>query len=261
MDASEQWFETFFAQFPELGATWGDQQRNCRETDFIEKATGLSPPAKVLDVPCGWGRISLELSRRGYDVTGIDMMERYVAAASQAAKQEGLKITFRQGDMRELPAEAAFDAVVCWFGSFGYFDDEGNAAFARAACGALRPGRKLLIDTVTVETLLPKFRQRDFSRRDDGFLLQERSFDIRTGRINATWTHIRDREATSAEMSIRLYTVRELEQLLSAAGFAEVQLLETHTGKPFAFGSSRLTAVAAKAIDQTEGTSQEVAGA
>ena len=51
-----------------------------------------------------------------------------------------------QGDLRELPFDGRFDAVLNWFTSFGYFDDEGNRRVLEGFHRALRPGGTLLLE-------------------------------------------------------------------------------------------------------------------
>ena len=109
--------------------------------------------AKVLDVPCGEGRMSLELAARGFRVSGIDIAQPLVDDANRKAASRGLHADFEQMDMRDIPWEGEFDALLCWWGSFGYFDDAGNLNFAKAAASALKPGGRLVLQSVPYERL------------------------------------------------------------------------------------------------------------
>src|SRR5262245_41616080 len=131
------WWQHFF------GGLWLDVQRRFRtpeqtraEADFVEQMLGLTSGARVLDAPCGEGRIALELAARGHHVTGVDVTPILLEDAKRAAAEHGLSVVWEQRDMRDLPWREQFDAAVCWWGSFGYFDDAGNAAFIRAVAGA-----------------------------------------------------------------------------------------------------------------------------
>ena len=57
---------------------------------------------KILDLACGYGRHSLELARRGYDVTGIDIISEYIEYATEQTEKEGLKAKFLCMDIREV---------------------------------------------------------------------------------------------------------------------------------------------------------------
>ena len=94
--------------------------RNHREADGIWRLLSLQEGAAVLDLGCGHGRIAIELAKRGGLVTGLDASVKFLALAREAAGAAGLQIDFIEGDMRQLPWQGEFDAVVIWFTTFGY---------------------------------------------------------------------------------------------------------------------------------------------
>jgi SAM-dependent methyltransferase len=243
------WWQHFF------GGLWLEVQRNFRtpeqtraEADFVEQALGLRPGDRVLDVPCGEGRIALELAARGHRVTGVDVTPALLVDARRAAAERGLSVAWEQRDMRDLPWQDRFDAAVCWWGSFGYFDDAGNAAFARAVARALRPGGRVLLDTPSAETLFPRQAQqpRSWTRVGEVLWLEEHRYEPATGRVESDWTFLRGGEVERRPISIRLYTLRELAQLLADAGFASWDAYGSLERGAFAVGSRRLYLVATK---------------
>ena len=94
--------------------------------EFICTELVLPTKARILDLCCGPGRYAVELAHRGYDVVGLDINEQYLALARQLAEREGVLATFLTGDMREIPFESHFDAIINVHTSFGYFDSEGE---------------------------------------------------------------------------------------------------------------------------------------
>jgi hypothetical protein len=154
--------------------------------------------------------------------------------------------------MREPQSAGGFDAALCFFGSFGYFSDAENLRCARAYATALREGGRLLIDTHVAESLLPRFAERDWiwsgTPGSSLRILQERRFDHENSRILGTWTLVNpDGGLETAHSSIRLYSYRELCELLRAAGFTGPRTgVETLTGQPFRVGVSRLSLIATK---------------
>lgn len=102
---------------------------------------------KVLDLCCGPGRITLELARRGYNVTGVDHMQFFLEEARKRARREKLRCTFVRGDMRTFVRSDTFDVVLNIFTSFGYFKDQRqNQRVLRNIFESLKPGGKLLIE-------------------------------------------------------------------------------------------------------------------
>jgi ubiquinone/menaquinone biosynthesis C-methylase UbiE len=249
MGSSSEWWESFFR------GPWGDFQargfplhNTDAEVDFLVSALKLNAGDKVLDLACGTGRHSVELAARGMDVTGVDFNRAALDVAEGAAKRRGVAPRFVELDMRELQGGQRFDAAICFWTSFGYFEDEADdLRVAQRVAGALKPGGRFLIDVHVMETVFPRFQERRWSWFDDERpkrLLEEVSFDIDAGRIECEWTFLEDGKARSSTSSIRLYSYRELCELLREAGFATFEALETVTGKPFKLGLPRLSVVA-----------------
>jgi ubiquinone/menaquinone biosynthesis C-methylase UbiE len=249
MSSSSEWWESFFR------GPWGDFKargfplhNTGAEVDFLVSALKLNAGDKVLDLACGTGRHSVELAARGMDVTGVDFNRTALDIAESAAKGSGVAPRFVERDMRELQGGELFDAAICFWTSFGYFEDEADdLRVAQRVARALKPGGRFLIDVHVMETVFPRFQERRWSWFDDEHpkrLLEEVSFDIDAGRVECEWTFLEDGKARSSTSSIRLYSYRELCALLREAGFATFEALETVTGKPFKLGSPRLSVVA-----------------
>ena len=198
-----------------------DEEQTRAEVAFIHEAMGLPSRARVLDVPCGGGRLALELADRHFRITAIDQNQQLIEWAKEAAAARGLEVDWRHGDMRRLPEDGAYDGAVCFWNSFGYFDDAGNLEFLRAVSRSMKPGGRLALDTPLLDTLLLDTVQepRVWERASDLLALEERAYDHETGRLESTWTFIRGATRETRHMSIRLYTYRELDGDAGACGF------------------------------------------
>src|SRR5262249_61296922 len=97
----------------------------------------------------------------GYQGRGVDSSPRFLETARARPVAGPGQVAWEQRDMRDLPGPAAFDGAFSLGNSFGYYDDEGNAAFLRAVAGALKPGVRFLLDTsYLVEGFLLKLQER-----------------------------------------------------------------------------------------------------
>ncbi|MBV8485945.1 MAG: class I SAM-dependent methyltransferase [Verrucomicrobia bacterium] len=77
----------------------------------------LQPGARVLDIACGTGNVTIPLARRGAMVTGLDMAPNLLEEARARAAREGLRIRLDEGFAETLPyPDASFDVLVSMFG-------------------------------------------------------------------------------------------------------------------------------------------------
>lgn len=194
------------------------------EADFIEKALPGYSPARILDVPCGAGRLSLELATRGHEVEGLDICAEALERARDLARERDLAPRFVQGDMRELPYEAtSFDAIVCFGNSFAYFDDAGNRAFLVACSRALRPGGVLILDTplVAESILAGGFPPNSFHRLGEILMLREARLEPGVSRLTTDYTFLKGAEEQRLQASYRYYLFDDLRRMLEEAGFED----------------------------------------
>jgi SAM-dependent methyltransferase len=247
MGTQAEWWEEFFS------GIWLDVQRQIKtheetrsEVDFIERVLQLPPGAQVLDVPCGTGRHSLELATRGYRVTGVDITSQLLDDARRGADELQVEVEWECRDMRDLPWEGEFDGAFCWWGSFGYFDESGDRSFLEACSRVLKPGARFLVDSLVAEALFPVFAERMWRRSGDTLVLYENCYDHVHGRVDTTWTLVQEGKKEMKYSSMRIYTYRELCQLLGDAGFVHYEGYGSISSVPFVLGSRRLYVVAVK---------------
>jgi SAM-dependent methyltransferase len=247
-----EWWEEMFSSdaWREVQRNWSAVEDAVDQAERVIEALGLDDGARVLDVPSGDGRIALELGAAGYDVVGVDLIEAFVEAGRRDAERRRLEnVTLEVGDMRDLKYDAEFDAAICFWGSFGYFDEAGNLEQATAVARALKPGGRYLIDTPSLETLYPRFRERTWFQVGDTIVLQEANLVMGTGRVETEWILVRGGVADeSHRTSMRVYSVHELTELLREAGFETFELRDDELFD-FEVGSQRLWLIASKGED------------
>jgi SAM-dependent methyltransferase len=238
---AEWWKEFFQGVTQEMWARAATPEMTLPEVEFLAQELGVQGGGQVLDVPCGNGRITLELAARGLSLSGIDLAAENIAAARASAEQGGLAIDFHQGDMRQLPWRGEFDAAFCFGNSFGYFDEAGNARFLASVAASLQPGGRFVLDApIVAESLLLSFEARAWYQLDDLYCLAGRRYDPRTGRLEVEYRFLFDGREEIRRASYRAYTLRELIALLEAAGFTDIAAYGSHAREPFALGSPGL---------------------
>jgi SAM-dependent methyltransferase len=193
-----------------------------RDTADIVAALGLASGDRVIDAPCGHGRISNRLAALGCHVVGVDASELFLGVARRA----GPHVDYRVGDLRDLPVDGPFDVALSWFTSFGYFDDQGNRRVLAEYRRVLRAGGRLLIEMHNRDEFVRRFVAAPFSHTvqvGDDLMTDTTSFDCVEGRIETDRVVVRDGQVRRSHHSIRLPAITELRQWLLGAGFSHVE--------------------------------------
>ncbi|MGZ4183861.1 MAG: GNAT family N-acetyltransferase [Solirubrobacteraceae bacterium] len=223
-----------------------DAQRSDADAELIARLLSLEPGMRVLDVPCGEGRIAGRLARMGCDVVGVDYTEAWI----DLARKQYPEVTFSHGDMRSLAYEDEFDAIVNWFTSFGYFDSQTNDRVLASFARALRPGGRLLLEVHNPWRLQRLIAAAGGSSayvidRDEDMIADRVTFDRETRTSRTERFIVRDGRLRRLEFTLEQVPAPALVNRLQRAGFAAVELFGDGGGA-FEPDSRRLLAVAHK---------------
>lgn len=236
------WWQSFFDE--DYLRVWGgapdEGERTAREVDGLWTLLGLSPGARVLDAPCGYGRVSQPLAARGAVVVGVDQSAALLAEAERTRGAVGLdRLRYLEHDLRQPLFEGGFDVALNLFSSLGYGTEDDDLAILRTLRGALRDDGRLFVDTMHRDGVAVLFASgaRPASRLADGTLVVEQPrFDPIAGRVETTWYWSGPRGAGEKSASLRLYAITEWIALFARAGFAFVSAHRGCTPEPYAHG-------------------------
>ena len=185
-------------------------------------------------------------------MVGLDLSETLLRHARKQAKEQNLPVEFVHSDMRRIPFEEEFDAVVNLFTAFGYLEeDEEDEKVIRAVAKTLKTEGKFLIDLPNHERLMRDFSPNYFTESPDGSLmLVEGSFDVLSDRLKTRWLLIDKSGKRRERISIqRLYTFTELHKMLKSIGFQVKQVFGGFDGSEYKMDSKRMIVLAEKPIN------------
>ena len=251
MTQQPAWYQSFFGKdyLDVYGYQFTDERAD-RETGFAANALGLKRGERVLDLCCGQGRHAVRLAAMGCEVTGLDLSDLYLKLTGEEAEKLGVRVETVRADMREIPFESHFDAVVNMFSSFGYLESEVEDSRVLASIHrALKTGGRVLLDLLNRDWVVDNYIQNDWHRDPDGTLyLEHRELDLLTSRNHVTFTVI-DPDGSQREIGghhIRLYTLREVASMLEAAGLQFNAVYGGFEGETYGIGTRRMIVVATR---------------
>jgi SAM-dependent methyltransferase len=146
------------------------------EVDFLLDEMKLPPGSGILDIGCGTGRHAVELARRGYRVTGVDLSAGMLAEARRAAEAAGVQVELIHGDATQYRADRLFDAAICLCeGAFSLLapDDDPwqhEQAILRNIHDALKPGAPFILTALNGMRHIRRLGQQEAAeqRQDEG---------------------------------------------------------------------------------------------
>ncbi|MER9914111.1 class I SAM-dependent methyltransferase [Mesorhizobium sp. M0050] len=221
-------------------------ERSVREAEAIWELLSLKQGSSVLELGCGYGRITNRLAEKGARVVGLDLSPTLLKKAKQDAAERRVDVEYVLGDMRSLPWRDRFDAAFLWYTTFGYFDDAGNERVLHEAASSLKKDGCLLIDHINRFALLrDKSSACHVVQRNDDLRIDIMTNDALTERLNSERIVVRNGCVRRTRLSFRQYGFPEYVRMLRSAGFETVEAFGREGGM-FVSDGPRLVVLAHK---------------
>ncbi len=269
MTIPSNWYENFFHGVPlDLWRKAVPPEHARAEADFLVQSLQCHAGSHLLDVPCGNGRLSFELARRGYRVTGVDISEEFVdearskvgppatAGGSDRARSldppadaggtdKSLQVEFILGDMRNIEGSSVYDGAYCFGNSFGFLAYADMEKFLSGVARALKPGARFIIETgMAAESAIPKFKEQESHQIEDILFTIKEKYLAEEGCIDTEYVFERNGVSESRFAKHWIYTAAEIRRMLECAGFAILNVHGSLKCEPYGLGSDELLVIA-----------------
>jgi SAM-dependent methyltransferase len=224
---AEWWTDFFDADYIHIWGSLFPPEKTASEVDGLWQLLELRQGSRVLDAPCGFGRLSRPLAERGAVVLGVDQSEILLKhAEGERGDLPWERLRYLRHDLRQPVPENGFDVAINVFSSLGYGTEEGDLAILRNLCAAVRPGGVVLVETVHRDLAVANlarggaFGRPSLAQRlpDGTLVIEEPNFDPIAGRVNTSWYWSGPKGSGHKPGSLRVYSATELIALMQRAG-------------------------------------------
>ena len=231
----KQWYEVLFENYANNYEKEPFTKGTLGECDFIEKEIKHDKTVKILDVGCGTGRHAIELAKRGYQITGIDLSESQLKRARENAKDANVHIDFQRQDARNLSFNNEFDVVIMMCeGGFSLMEtDEMNFEILKNVTKSLKSSGKIIF--TALNGLFPLYNSVEKfcaqGLKEGSSTSQKNTFDLMTFRDHNITSVVDDSgNKKELECNERFYVPSEITWLLKTLRYTTIDIFGAKLG-------------------------------
>ena len=248
---NDNWYEDFFQGInceiweKAIPADWTKQ-----EVDFLVSELNVKPGQHILDIPCGYGRHSIELSKRGFKTTGIDISEHFIRGLTAKINAERLNINAIQADILKVQLNDKFSGALCLGNSFGYFNFDRMKLFVEKVSSSLEAGSKFIINSAMIaESILPNLSN---YAKNKSYTVENITMDV-SNNYNVEDSYmisnlLCSKEGKAEQHSFKHYvfTLGEVKRLLKLYGLNTIATYSSLSKTEYNLGDQQIYIVAKK---------------
>jgi cyclopropane fatty-acyl-phospholipid synthase-like methyltransferase len=242
------WYKDFFSGINcEMWEKAVTLEWTTQEVNFLIDALTVNPGASLLDIPCGNGRHTLELAKRGFQMTGLDISAEFLRSLRERAVAEQLPVQAIEGDILTTVISASFDGAYCMGNSFGYVDYEGMNVFVGKVASVLKPGARFVINSgLVAESVLPNFPKTGHYVLSDLTVDIQNTYAVNESHMITELTYTKDGHSEKHYFKHYVYTLSEINRLLAKHGLRTIAVYNSTAKETYQLGDPQMYLVAEK---------------
>ena len=225
------------------------QDESDNQVEFFRKSIPLQPGAKVLDLGCGFGRHSIILAQKGFQVTGFDQSVDYIERAKNEAEQARVNAVFEVLDMRKMDYVEEFEAVLSISTSLAFYDDQTNTDIIKRIRKALKPKGKFLYDQGNIFWAASWATNKTNKKEElpnNTIHHHTLTFDPVTCIASKCSIIKSEGKRKEAGWDLRYYSLPEIKEIASKVGFEVIRTFGDYDGSDYSIQSNRMISIMTK---------------
>ena len=244
----DNWYETFFTGINcEMWERAIPEEWSAKEAAFLIEVMGVERGSDILDIPSGFGRLAIPLAKNGYNLTCVDISERFLASLSKTVKSEKLPVRIIQGNILSLEIIGSFDGAICMGNSFGYFEYDHMKLFVKKVASCLKTGARFVINSgMLAESILKNIPVEKTYVLGDLSMQINNEYIVGDSYMISHLTYKKNDIVEKHDYKHFVYTVGELGRLLNSSGLKIIAIYKDIGRNTFEYGDQQAFVVAEK---------------
>ncbi|MBX2870993.1 MAG: class I SAM-dependent methyltransferase [Saprospiraceae bacterium] len=200
---------------------------------FYKRWLPTNQDARILELCCGTGRLTIPMAMDGYNISGVDYTASMLESAKIKASAEGLDIEFFEADIRTLDLPSKYDLIFIPFNSIHHlYKNEDLFKAFKGVKSHLKEGGLFLLDCFnpSIQFIVEgEKEQKEIARytTDDGrnvVIKQAMKYESKTQINRIEWHYFINGQFDSIQnLDMRLFFPQELDSYLKWTGFTIIQ--------------------------------------
>jgi cyclopropane fatty-acyl-phospholipid synthase-like methyltransferase len=250
-EISDNWYEDFFQGINcEIWEKAIPTDVTKQEVDFLLSELNMPKGQHILDIPCGFGRHAIELSKRGFNVTGIDISETFIKGLTEKIISEKLNIKAIKADILAIQLNETFSGAVCLGNSFGYFNIDRMKLFVEKVSSNLETGSKFIINSgMIAESILPNFLNYSKNKSYNvGNITMEVTniYNVEDSYMISNLLYTKEDKTEEHSFKHYVFTLGEVKRLLKLYGLRTIATYSSTSKEEYNLGDPQVYIVAKK---------------
>lgn len=223
------------------------EEWSAREAAFLTDVMAISRGSAILDIPSGFGRLAIPLARSGYNLTCVDISERFLSGLDKIVKTEKLPVQIVPGNILSLELKGPFDGAICMGNSFGYFDDDGMKLFVKKVASCLKTGARFVINSgMLAESILKNIPPEKTYSLGDLSMKVVNEYVVGDSYMISHLTYKQNDREEKHDYKHFVYTVGEIKRILHSFGLKILSIYKDIDKSPYEYGDQQAFIVSEK---------------